>query len=374
MRLKSFKKKLLLIRPKGALGGVLTWSQKVAKALMHEGFDIKIYKCNDSVSPLIFSNASDLIRHIRGEPHDYNAVLYFGSLALIGSFIDKIIGKPIIVFVSGHPYYEYHKALVKKDPKLKVGTAISLSQLKMMTLIDHVDLWVCHTRTVCDDELKLNNFNKRYAILRQFILNEEIEEYSEVLKGTQEIVTLSKNQGSKDVTISTYLSYADLPGLKREELLRIFKIINKRTQKRVKFTIIDPRLRKVELINDNIVVIGRLPRSTYLKALAISDLFVEITIDEELRLTALDAASLGVPIAKLIAPRFLGREDYSKDEVLISTNLREFISNIVEYINRIEYYKPLYSKGVYSFIIRKRKWDAVREPFISLLMVLLEYY
>jgi hypothetical protein len=54
--------------------------------------------------PLINRYVRDVFRFMKSS--HYDAVIYFGSIATLGSFIERLRGAPIMLFISGHPIYE----------------------------------------------------------------------------------------------------------------------------------------------------------------------------------------------------------------------------------------------------------------------------
>lgn len=109
-----------------------------------------------------------------------------------------------------------------------------------------------------------------------------------------------------------------------------------------------------------------MPRREFLKLLASADLYIDNCIDEELRQVSLEAMAIGTPVAKLLHPRFWDRQDYKDEDVMILANsFSNFAEKLAEYINNYEHYYPYYSKHGREFILTKRTWDAVKEPFLT---------
>ena len=138
-------------------------------------------------------------------------------------------------------------------------------------------------------------------------------------------------------------------------------------ERRVTFVVEDPRIKRTTRLGDAIQITGRMPLPDFLRILGTSDLYIETSIDEELRLTALDAVLLRVPVAKILHPRFYGRQDYTEDEILIGTSADKLVELIVEYINNFDHYHEYFSRTVYEFMKRKQLWDVVKVDFVQTL-------
>jgi len=107
-----------------------------------------------------------------------------------------------------------------------------------------------------------------------------------------------------------------------------------------------------------------MPKHLFLKTLASSDLYIERCIDEELGNTSIEAGLLGTPIAKITHSKYIPRQDYGEDTMILAKSVREFIDKLIEYINNMEYYREYYSKRMWNFITTKRVWDAVKHDLI----------
>jgi hypothetical protein len=342
------------------LGGVRTWIAKVVTALRREGFTVARYVLDDSILPgsSFFSmHLSDVIRLIRLQKYD--VALYFGSLPYLGSLFDRLEGVPVMVFVSGHPAYEFRQAIANAvAPRERIGALLVWRYGRLIYSSDAADTWICHTLTACEETGVANRGN--YVLLRQFVLPDEVAFYDrfyQLLKGEGICERLS-------VRVFAYLSYADLPGLKLWSLLRIFNRVRRRVKRRVTFMVEDPRIKRPIQLGDAVQIIGRMPLADFLRILGTSDLYIETSIDEELRLTSFDAMLLRVPVAKILHPVFYGRQDYTEDEILIAGSANKLVELITEYINNIEYYHEYFSHKVHEFVNRKRLWDAVKGDLV----------
>ena len=355
-------KLIATVEPLRPLGGVRTWIAKVVTALRLEGFSVVRYVLDDSLLPSgkFFSmHISDLLRHLRLRGH--GVLLYFGSLPYLGYLLDKLNGVPVMVSVSGHPEYEFSKVATNAGTiHEKVGASLVWRYARLAYYLDMADMWICHTLTACEEIGVADRGN--YVLLKQFVLPHEAAFYDRVYHW------LKKERGEKrEVRIFAYLSYADLPGLKLWSLLGIFNRVRRRVKRRVTFVVEDPRIKRTTKLGDAIQITGRMPLLDLLRILGTSDLYIETSIDEELRLTTLDAMLLRVPVAKILHPRFYGRQDYTEDEILIGTSVDKLVGLIAEYINNFDNYHEHFSQAVYEFVKRKRLWDMVKVDFVKTL-------
>jgi len=361
---------VLIVEPPNPVGGVKTLIKKICSALKMENLRLISCESNNSItpSPILNHHLNDILRYL-SRINFYDAILYFGSIVGLGHIFDRFRNVPVIVFISGHPIYEFINTIYKTTSpfKAKIGGLINLGYSKLTYLVNAADLWVCHTLTVCEEIGVIGHDN--YVLLKQFVLPFEIAYYNGVMESMTDLIDA---KSSKHVQVFSYLSYADLPGLKLEALIRIFNCVRKHVNRNIRFIIEDPKARGTIQVNDSICIIGRMPWGSFLNTLATSDLYVETTIDEELRLTSLDAALSGVPIAKITAPAFFNRQDYTEDEVITAQSVSEFINIMVEYVNKIDYYKPYYSRNVYNFVVNKRTWGVVKDHFMTTLLSLMK--
>jgi len=353
-------KRVVTVEPSKPLGGVRTWIAKVVSALQHDGFTIDRYVLDDSLLPgsRFFSmHLSDIVRHFR--QHKYDLVLYFGSLPYLGYLFDQIKATSVMVFVSGHPAYEFPQAVANAATTYeRVGSLLVWRYGRLAYSLDVADMWICHTLTACEEIGVAERGD--YMLLRQFVLPHEVVFYDKVYQ-------LLKDGGTKDrqgVQIFAYLSYADLPGLKLWSLLRIFNEVRRRVRRKVTFIVEDPRIKKPIQVEDAVRIVGRMSRADFLQILGTSDLYIETSIDEELRLTSFDAMLLRVPVTKILHPAFYGRQDYTEDEILIAGSGNKLVELITEYINNIEHYQEYFSRNIYEFVKRKRLWDVVKTDFM----------
>jgi hypothetical protein len=97
-----------------------------------------------------------------------------------------------------------------------------------------------------------------------------------------------------------------------------------------------------------------------------SDLYIDTSIDEELKVSSIEAALLGVPIAKLTHPKFVDRQDY-KDEFIWASTPKSFIDVLVDYTINKDHLKPYYAKKVLEFLTLRRNWNTVSRPLLDFL-------
>ena len=126
----------------------------------------------------------------------------------------------------------------------------------------------------------------------------------------------------------------------------------------------DPKIKRPIRLGNAVQIVGQMSLADFLRILGTSDLYIETSIDEELRLTSLDAMLLRAPVAKILHPAFYGREDYTENEILIAGSANKLVELITEYINNIEYYHEYFSRKVYELVNRKRLWDVVKGDLV----------
>ncbi|MEM0216799.1 MAG: hypothetical protein QW612_04580 [Candidatus Bathyarchaeia archaeon] len=147
-------------------------------------------------------------------------------------------------------------------------------------------------------------------------------------------------------------------------IIRLLKII-KRAVHDFSAIIIDPL--GIPRRFDNIIVMNSISHESFLKLLAKASIFIDTVIDEELRHSTLETMILGVPVAKIVHPAYKLMLDYNEGDLLLSYSVQDAVSKISEYLSQAEYYYNAYSKSCENFIIRKREWNAVKNPFIAAL-------
>ncbi|MGC9107240.1 MAG: hypothetical protein ACP5IE_03495, partial [Infirmifilum sp.] len=170
----------------------------------------------------------------------------------------------------------------------------------------------------------------------------------------------------------TYGSFAVSPRLLTiKELTPLVAKVSKTVNRRVEFVVVDPRIGDMESFiigNVSVKYVRWLPKHVFLREVASADLYIEQNLDEELRYATLEAALVGTPIAKITLPKYLNRQDYTDDEVLIGTSFKQFLNKISEYIMNIDYYREKLSRETRRFVVTRRVWDAVKKPLINVVL------
>jgi hypothetical protein len=152
---------------------------------------------------------------------------------------------------------------------------------------------------------------------------------------------------------------------RRENFQHVLKL-----DKRLKLVIIDPRIEVEELRTYGNLMVHfnkTLPRSKFLEFLLNADLYIEPCIDEEPRLASIEAALLGVPIAKITHAKFVDKQDYD-DEVLWASTTQEFIDLVIAYLHDKEHWKHYYARKLLSFLITQRNWDKIKRSLLNILI------
>jgi hypothetical protein len=70
-------------------------------------------------------------------------------------------------------------------------------------------------------------------------------------------------------------------------------------------------------------------------------------------------------LLRSLLPKYINRQDYTDDEVLIGTSFKQFLNKISEYIMNIDYYREKLSREARGFVVTRRVWDAVKKPLIN---------
>jgi len=359
-------KSTCLIDTIGARGGVRTLITRLYKALYIEGLNPKIISLATGALGkkglyILNYNVKDLIRALKNY---CDSVIIIGSFPRVGTILDKLKGKKVFLFISGHPIYESMSTLRNSelDNLTRVGALINISQLKLAISLNTINYYIAHTRNACRE---VNCPEDRLIVLKQFLLREELNFYESVALHSRK---LNRDRPRNVVLIGAYTSYASLPGLKLKELLSLYKILSRKIGHRYKpiFYIKDPQIDRPQIISENIIVIGKQQPLEHLKWLVSLDLYIETTIDAELRFTSLEALALGTPVIKLLHPRFYNDEiDYTSNQILLASSIRELIEIIVQYVDTIEHSKSFYSNNAKEYVKERRLWDHVKTELIK---------
>jgi hypothetical protein len=349
-------RKVAVVVPE-ASGGVKAVGDKLVDGLSREGFNvIRINIYGKKRISRVFQDLSN-VKSLRF----FDAVIYMGSIPYPSSWFIKSSTK-VLVFLHGFIVHEIISELC--DPHIPLGIKIKslylLQSWNFNKLLGHADLYVCHSLTTCE----MNGIYNRFILLPQFIFPEEVDQYIEY----------RKNMGIINKT-TKILAYVPSRGrsprlLSQTDLLKLVYCVSKRIGNRiVELLIIDPNAEKpTHSYWNNLIVhtVPYLPRREFIKLMLKSDLYIDTSIDEELKVSSIEAALLGVPIAKLTHPKFVDRQDY-KDEFIWASTPKSFIDVLVDYIINKDHLKPYYAKKVLEFLILRRNWNIVSQPLLDFL-------
>jgi glycosyltransferase involved in cell wall biosynthesis len=189
-------------------------------------------------------------------------------------------------------------------------------------------------------------------------------ELAELKKYEEE--SLEKSSPSDKPLLLAYTSNVLSPKLlSGRDILHILLLVSRRVKRDFKAILIDPF--STPTTTKNIQVVNFLAREKFLRLLSQSSLLIDPLIDEELRNTTLEAMALGVPVVKLLSPRYVNYADYSDRDLLLAHTIKELVDLIIEYLDNMESYYDYYHKAEKKFIIEKRVWNSVKEPLLKYL-------
>jgi len=347
---------IVIVTPESR-GGVRYLVEKLVRGLRSEGFlverlplrgNVFIQTIND------LANAS-LLR-------ECDAVIYTGSIPRVSSLIARSRAK-VLLFVHGFILHEIAGTLKASTSLSEMASNLySVFLWNIGRALKVADLYICHSITSCEE----NGLKRDFVLLPQYIFPEELEEYIKFGKALRD----DEGECSR-VRVVTYSSFAISPRLlSTHHVVALLRDASRMVGSRsVELTVVDPRLseRKEERWGNLIVrYVKFLPRREFLKLLASADLYMERCIDEELRISSIEAGLLGTPVVKLTHPKFVARQDYG-DEVIWSSSPRGLIDTLADYIANVEYWKPYYAKKLRNFLATRRNWDSVKEPLVNFL-------
>jgi len=327
-------------------GGVAYAVERLWEGLRREG--VPVDKVVVSGSPTLFH-----LKHLT-QLQRYGGIIITGSIPPPSHLFIRSDTK-VALFVHGFVYHELGNAIAYGWFREKLGAAYSLLLFEMARKADRIDAYICHSVTACE----ANRIHNDFILLPQFIFPEELQKRNE-----------DSIQRRPNPQVVAYSSFANTPRLLKEEtLLTLMKAVSKRLNRQVNLVIVNPAMREPRTEKWNNLVVHQfpfLPRGQFLKLIAMSNLYIERSIDEELGLGSIDAGIAGTPVAKLTHPLFVERQDY-KDEVLWAASPRVFVELVSEYLRDAEDKKPIFSRRFMEFLLNKRSWDKVKIPLIRLL-------
>lgn len=341
-------------------GGVKTVLTKLLKGLREEGFYVRVVSINDINVPFAISEDLSHVSLLK----EFDAIIYLGSIAWPSHYLlqNNITG----LFIHGFIHHEFLNAIKYEKLRVKLGTIILLSNWFISRTLNLFNFFICHSITACEK----NKINNKIVLLPQFVLDEEISTYKELAQ--EFAMENSRDKERRKIKLLTYMSFSLSSRLLRDiHIISLIKQASSSANREIELIIIDPRITTEKRISfGNLIVryIGFLPRVDFLKTLYQSDLYIERCIDEEIGYGAIEAGLLGTPVAKITYPKYLSRQDYSDDDIIVAKDKASFIDRIKEYINNIEYYREIYSYGIQRFIESKRTWRNVKKSLIRALL------
>jgi len=352
---------IAVVVPGKPSGGVKQTIDKIIRGLSLEGFCVKQLKPH--VKTILNETMFDIknIRTLR-TLRELDAVIYMGSIPLPSHvFISNHV--KTILFVHGFVKDELLNAIKRGNLWEKAGATYFLGLWGLSRTINKIDLFICRCLTSCE----ANKIWEKFILLPEFVFPEEVVAFEELIKKHRR--DYRDRDNSSGVKILTYTSYAESPRLlKLQYVEHLIKHVSRQVKKEIELLIIDPRRgNETTKLAENLIVryLKPLPKEMFYKYAMNADLFIELCIDEELRNTTIEVALLETPVAKLTHPRFVGRQDYSEDDLLQGYSFKNLVDLLVEYLSNIEYYKSYYVKNLKNFILKHRTWDAVKSPLIN---------
>ncbi|MEM3451804.1 MAG: hypothetical protein QXT31_08065 [Candidatus Bathyarchaeia archaeon] len=344
--------KIAIITPKG-LGGVSVITLKLTQGLIKEGFYVDLIKIHSGTVINSFVNDLRIIHELK----NYDAILYTGSIARVSSILRR---KYAGLFIHGFLLDEYRNAILHSDIRTSLGALLEFTWWKTINMnIFKPSFYICHSKTACRNNMISEN---KCVILPQFVLPTEVEWF----KKFREKLTDSHLHNNATPMMLIYTSFAGSPRLLSiNSLIYIAKRLGRFLRRSILFYIIKPKTLKDNVYQfDKVKVIVKdfMPRIDFLRLLAIADLYIEPSIDEEIGLDSIEAGLLKIPLAKITSPKFTSLQDFTRDEVIFEENVSHFVYSLSEYFNNIERYKNYYGSKFLSFISRKRSWEIIKKP------------
>jgi len=323
---------------------------KTAAAKLHMGLILDGFNAQ-----LIRLQGPDILRHVCSDlaklKHltEFDAVIYTGSIPWPSHML---LGTLNMLFVHGFTECELSNAMTSGHLRSRIGSATLLNYWRTTRLMNTVNVYICHSFTTSE----ANRISRSAIILPQFVLPSEVDLFSQIR---------SSRAPSSDGTarILTYSSFADSPRLLRpDQITKLSSMLKTASRRRFEITVIDPQKRVAS--SDVVRALNFMPRRRFLELLASSDIYLEMCLDEELRLGAIEACLLGVPVAKITRPMYLGRQDYDEKQLIIGTSMEELAARITHCMED-ECDRSYHSRQARDFIIRRRQWEKVKEPLVD---------
>jgi len=334
-------------------GGPSSTAKRLQEGLEREGFKVKTF----TLRKKFFSRFVKGDLKISKQLNESDALLYLNSAAGPSHFLTKV--PRIGLFLHGFVEHEASNIIRnRKDFTKKLDEVLILAYWKNLNKrMNNFDFIITRSLTTYLE----NGIDKKNVVLPQFIFQDDLEASTRFLSEFE-----SPTDVQETVNIVIYTSFGDSPRLlKPWQIHMLSKMLKKKTNKPFKFTIIDP-LGKVGH-GENIEMKRYLPFDEFQMLLASSDIYLDCLIDEEFRNVNIDAGLLKTPVAKITAPSFYDRQDYTEDEVIVARSIPEMSDKLAQCINDIDECHSRYDKAVKRFITRKRQWDHVKNPLLDAL-------
>ena len=349
---------IAVVVPVKPVGGPEQAISKLIRGLSLEGFHVKLI---EPYGKTVLDRSLSSIRDA-GILREFDVVIYMGSIPLPSYLLIHNHVKTIL-FVHGYVKDELLNAIKHGNLRVRIGAVLLLGLWSFFRVVDRIDLIICRHRTICE----VNGIQENFVLLPEFVFPDEIEAFKELAKRLRKD-SWERHNPSK-VKMLTYVSYAISPKLlKPQHVEHIVKCVSRHVNRDIELTIINPRKgNKAIRLTENLVVryLKPMPREVFYRYSLNSDLFIELSIDEELRNSSIEVALLGTPVAKITYPKYRDRLDYPEDIMIHAFSCKDLINKMIEYVNNVEHYRSHYSKKLQEFIGTHRTWDAVKNPLIK---------
>jgi len=350
-------------------GGPSTTTRKMVEGLTREGIDVNSLTLSSRPSSTggsgILSYMPPLLRLIFGEFELLRWDLDFYQHIILMDLYPFLIpllrlksSGSIILYVQGYLYHQFINFLKYSSVNTKIGSLLSMITFDVSKRLSYIDQYLCTCASTC----RSSSVPVEKSTLLPLWLSEG--ELAELKKYEEE--SLERSPLSNRPLVLAYTSNVFSPKLlSGRDILYILLLVSKRVRRDFKAILIDPF--STPTTTKNIQVVNFLAREKFLKLLSQSSLLIDPLIDEELRNTTLEAMALGVPVVKLLSPRYVTYADYSDRELLLAHTIKELVDLIIGYLNNMESYYDYYHKAEKKFIIEKRVWNSVKEPLLKYL-------
>ncbi len=343
-------KHIVLVHPHGE-GSTYYVTQKLWQGLVREGYRANIISYGSWLVPRLILRDVENLRALRKN----DAIIYTGSVVFISPYF---INKPRFLFVHGYNLSDFLYG--RKELFSKLLGASYLASYILAKEVNIIDKYICHSITSC--EYNKIEHDKR-ILLPQFVFRDEIIEYQRYRKHTY-----IRNNARRTHRVITYISsaYNSHRLLRPLHIAYILRQVVKQLNNCIELIIVTPQY-NFSLKSSCLFVrtLKPMKREPFLKLLASSDLYIERNLDEELGLVTLEAGLVGTPVAKITLPNYVDRQDYTEDEILLGTSIRDLVDSLVNYFKNIDETRNEYAKKLSNFILTKREWNNVKQELVK---------